>query len=460
MTKRCFNGNDGSDCNDDSSSTFKTTRRHYDKLFEILNMTDKLELISASSLTGFIFKVTTNESKSYIIKIVVLAPNEQDKSISLTNCTTTVKSLQNRKKITETEKDFKYEGEIQNIIYNESRRGDRNSICPRVVYSVIYKCDISKDFLTLLDSINNINKKSTLFSFNSFRSTPEIKSVIDCLLYYFTNKFNNKEGEEYFFRLGIILMDEIPKCVTFYKFTYDNNNSENDKNLAYSNVYYQLIYLFLIIGKINFDMHMDNALVYSNNNTIKTTLIDFGIVGDLNDNNSNYLSLGEKVYINIIRGQLGDELFIIMFEDYGSIDPEYKKLDPEHVAIYQKQSKINFIMKTMNILNIICWAVNRRDYDYDINKPTIHQMNWFKPIPEVITYMEDTSNRIDYDDDDNEYEYESIDAMKMKDIIDLLMNKRDYTSIDNRIPEESFNILDINYRTTSTNFNNYKMSPI
>lgn len=106
-------------------------------------------------------------------------------------------------------------------------------------------------------------------------SSIEIKGVIACLLYYFNNEFYNEE-EPYFFRLGIILMDEIPKCVTFYEFTYDNNNNDNDKNLAYSYIYYQLIYLFLIIGVINFDMHMDNALVYSDNGTIKTTLIDFG----------------------------------------------------------------------------------------------------------------------------------------------------------------------------------------
>jgi len=44
----------------------KRPRDYDDKLFEILNMTDKLELVSVTSLSGFIFKVTTREKKIYI----------------------------------------------------------------------------------------------------------------------------------------------------------------------------------------------------------------------------------------------------------------------------------------------------------------------------------------------------------------------------------------------------------
>jgi hypothetical protein len=154
-----------------------------------------------------------------------------------------------------------------------------------------------------------------------------------------------------------------------------------------------------------------------------------------------------------------------MFKDYGNIHPEYKNLHENHVAIYEKQSKINFIMKTMNILNIICWEVNRRDYDYGIDRPTVHQMNWFKPIPEVIAYMKDISNRIYYnddDDDDNEYEYESIDENnnKMKNIIENLMKKIDYDITSTANPEESFNILEENTKTISTKNMKPKYAPI
>ena len=450
MSKRCLNGKNDDDC-DDNSNTLKKTRTYYDKLFEILDKTDKLELVSASSLTGFIFKITTNEvkPKSYIMKIVVLAPNDTDNRISLFHCIDTVPPLNNEKKITETEYDFRYEEKIQKYIYHNSIAGNRAPICPKVTHSVIFGKNISNDFLTLL--LNTIE--------NSHNS--EAKSVIDCLLFYFNKKSTNDS-----FRLGIILMDEIPNCVTFYDFIHNNKNSEIDKNnkiMAYSYIYYQLIYLFLFIGKINFDMHMDNALVYSDNNTIKTTLIDFGRIDDLNDpNNNGYLLPYEKTYINTIREQLTSELFIIMFEDYGNIDPEYKNLDEKHLAIYQKQSKINFIMKTMNILNIICWAVNRRDYDYGIDRPTVHQMNWFKPIPEVIAYMKDISNRIDYDDDDNEYEYESIDEKNenMKNIIENLMKKTEYDINASANPEVSFDILEENTKTISTKNMNPKYAPI
>jgi hypothetical protein len=439
MSKRCLNGKD--DDWDDNSNTLKKTRTCYDELFELLDKTDKLELVSVSSLTGFIFKITTNEvkPKSYIMKIVVLAPNEQAKSISLADCTKNVKSLQNRKKITETEKDFKYEGEIQKYIHNKSIIGERQSICPSVDYAVIYRIDIANDFLTLLK--NNINILSN--------SSSEIKEVIDCLLFYFTNKFNNEKIEEYFFRLGIILMAEIPNCVTFYEFTHNNKISEIDKNnkiMAYSYIYYQLVYLFLFIGIINFDMHMDNALVYfdiKDHDKIKSKLIDFGRVDDLNDNdnnNYNYLSPGEKAYINHIREELKEELFDIM-----AYNPHFDK----------KQSKINFIMKTMNILNIICWAVNRRDYDYGIDRPTVHQMNWFQPIPKVIAYMEDSiKNHVNYD--------KSIDGYKMPEIIGFLMVGRSYITNDikNVDPEVSFDILEKNTKTISTKNMNLKYIPI
>jgi len=115
-----------------------------DTLFEILNMADKLELVSVTSLSGFIFKVTTREKipKSYIMKIVVLVPSHFEKNQRLIKCTELVKSLKYMEKITAKEADFKDESEIQNFIYNESRRGRRPAICPRIVYSVIYKSDI------------------------------------------------------------------------------------------------------------------------------------------------------------------------------------------------------------------------------------------------------------------------------------------------------------------------------
>lgn len=399
---------------DYGSSTFKTTRTYYDKLFKILEKPDKLELVSASSLTGFIFKITTNESKSYIMKIVVLAPNDTDKRITLTNCAQSVNSLKYRTKLTETEDDFRYESQIQEYIYINSKTGNRSPLCPKVEYAVIYKNDISNLFLTLLSDIDNSN------------GSTEIKGVIACLLYYFNNEFYNEE-EPYFFRLGIILMNEIPNSVTFKNFIREN--LEND--IAYSYIYYQLIYLFLIIGVINFDMHMDNALVYSDNETIKTTLIDFGKGDNLKYlNNNRYLSYEEKEYINGIRGMLKTELFGIIF----SVEDQR-----------QSQSKINFIMKTMNIINIICWIVNRKNFVYSDENPHRHQMNWFTPIDIVKTFMTDN--------------IKNINAVNMSNIITQLILKIDYIP-DSQIPIISFDILKKNTITISTKNMNPKYTPI
>jgi hypothetical protein len=169
---------------------------------------------------------------------------------------------------------------------------------------------------------------------------------------------------------------------------------------------------------------MDNALVYfDNTNTIKSVLIDFGKGDNLKDlNNNGYLSYSEKEYINKIRGRLKTELFAIIF----SVDDEN-----------EKQPKINFIMKTMNIINIICWIVNRKNFVYSDKNPDRHQMDWFIPIDIVETFME---NNI-----------KNINRANMSDIINELISKEDYIHIpDSQIPIISFEILKENTETIST----------
>jgi len=241
-------------------------------------------------------------------------------------------------------------------------------------------------------------------------------------------------------------MDEIPQCVTFYEFIDDLNNSIDDKNHAYSNIYYQLIYLFLIIGVINFDMHRDNALVYRDNGTIKTELIDFGWCDNLTttEKDSEYLKIYEKNYINTIREKLKDELNNIIFSK---------------TRTQENQSKINFIMKTMNILNIICWTSNRRERNI-INK-TQHQINWFEPIPEVTQFMHDTENVFNTNDDDDEgVQYETIDETdRVGILIKYLMEKDDYINTYG-IPLKAFDLLKSNFMTNSTAYNSYTIPPI
>jgi len=457
----------------------KRPRDYDDKLFEILNMTDKLELVSVTSLSGFIFKVTTREKipKSYIMKIVVLVPSYFEKNQRLIKCTKLVESLKYMEKITAKEADFKDESEIQNYIYNESRRGGRPAICPRIDYAVIYKSDILKEFLSLLD---NKNKNSYWFlNYSPFQSAlvidSEIDSVIKCLLFYSSNKFFDENKKDYFFRLGIILMDEIPQTVTLgdfinsYKYNndddndHDNNDDNNDDddddnddiNSAFSNIYYQLIYLFVIIGVINFDMYMENALVYFLNNDIKTILIDFGRSSGLtNMSDDKFLTVDEKMYINEIRDKLIKEFDKILFTrktriSYGKKDKQEKQ---------EKQSKINFIMKTMNILNILCWAIYRRN-DNDTNK-TIHQMDWFQPIQEVTYFMNETELKFLDDNDRFGYEFELIkNGERIDHLINYLIEKKDYTP-DDGIPLKAFDILESSYKTISTDNNKYEMLPI
>jgi len=348
-------------------------------------------------------------------------------------------------------------------------------------------CKGVKEFLSLLDNKNRkpLNKNSNWFlNYSPFQSAPVIDSVIDseidsvikCLSIYSTNKFFDEKKQGYFFRLGIILMDEIPETVTlgdfihYYKYNNDDDdddddggdddNNEDNINSAFSNIYYQLIYLFVIIGVINFDMYMENALVYhlkNKPNDIKTILIDFGMSSGLtNMSDDNFLTVDEKMYINEIRDKLIKEFDIILHPIKRR--RSYKAGEQEEEDIEKNKSKINFIMKTMNILNILCWAIYRRN-DNDTNK-TIHQMDWFEPIQEVTDFMNQTELKFLDDNDRFGYEFELIKNGERIDIlINYLIEKKDYTP-DDGIPLKAFDILESSYKTISTDNNIYVMLPI
>jgi len=247
--------------------------------------------------------------------------------------------------------------------------------------------------------------------------------------------------DKLFFKLGVILMDEIADSETAFEFFIKNNI--NNINAVYSHVYYQFIYLFLIIGIINFDMHQDNVLVYpkyAKYNNINTQMIDCGEIDDLKDINKNkYLTKDEKMFINNIRNSLIIELNSII---------EKFKIDNR----IEEKNKINFIMKTMNIINIICWAVNRKNPDYVLENKisTIHQMDeWFKPSILVKEYIEKVST-IENQDKLN-YQYKNIiKGSEMGNLIENLL-KNEYfiisntTDNDNTIFKKTFEILIQNY---------------
>ena len=436
-------------------------------LLKMLENNDtKIELISTGSLSGFIFKISNNV-KSYIMKILVLTDTEKQ---LLENCMDSIPSLlkdtnkkftnkntgekftlfTKRSKVTELKKDFIYESEIQNFIYNESIRGDRKPICPAVSYTKIYDNALSIHFLKKLrekttDTVD-VLINGVLFNPRELKFT-EIKKMFNEKNGVFNCLQSHLSNPEY--KIGIILMPEFENSITLSKIP------AKELYMVDNSIYWQIIYLFLIVGVINFDMHEGNILVSIVNEgqphkgsrissspdvnakqskIITTKLIDFGKADKLiNSEDGVFLSADEKKYINEIRAILQTELDEISFDTSAN-----------------NETKHNFIMKTMNIINLLCWIVNKRKFVF--STPKGHQMDWFEPIVNISDFMVAYHNVY-------EQNSETINATNLNRIIELLRNY-DYNNVIENNYAESFELLKKNYITESTGSNTYTSIPV
>jgi hypothetical protein len=354
------------------------------------------------------------------MKIVVLS--DVEKKI-LGKCMQLVPSLNRRKrrKVTEVKKDFVYESEIQTFINNESKRGGRTPICPAVLYTKIYDNHLSQHFLKLLR-----NKTVT-------NNNTEINSVIECLQYYFNEAFRNAldQYNKTHYKLGIILMPEIENSITLGKV------ADEELNIIDNHIYPQIIYLFLIIGIFNFDMHEGNMLVSNKNGIITTKLIDFGKVDNLNViEDSPLLYANEKKYINEIRDTLKNELDNIVFKNDNIPNIE--------------QTKHNFILKTMNIINLLSWIINKRKYSYE--NILEHQMDWFVPIDGIDDFMSINFNLF-------EQNMETVNSNNLSRIIYYLL-QYNYNFVEDNNYLQAFERLKTNYVTIDTRSNTYRTMPV
>uniref|UniRef100_A0A6C0DKD7 Protein kinase domain-containing protein n=1 Tax=viral metagenome TaxID=1070528 RepID=A0A6C0DKD7_9ZZZZ len=417
-----------------------------DELLKMLENNDtKIELISTGSLSGFIFKITNNV-KSYIMKILLLSDVEKQ---LLGNCMNSIPSLikdtkqkytdkntgelftlfNQRSKVTEVKKDFVYESEIQNFIYNESKRGNRKPICPAVSYTKIFDNALSIQFLKKLRDktadTDYIKKNGVVFKPRERKFVRinemlnEKNGLFNCLQSYLSNP-------EY--KVGIILMPEFENSITLSKIPHEELHTVD------YHIYWQIIYLFLIVGVINFDMHEGNILISNKNGVITTKLIDFGKVDNLkNVENGVFLTANEKTYINEIRKTLNDELHKIAFD-----------------TTTNNETKHNFIMKTMNIINLLSWIINKRKLVS--STPKGHQMDWFEPIIHISDFMVAYHNVY-------EQNSETINATNLDGIIKLLISY-DYNDDNQYNYVESFELLKNNYITESTGSNTYRNVPV
>ena len=230
----------------------------------IMNDKSNIKLMTASSLSGFIFTLEVPEDVSryadinsdktgfdkiitnFVIKIVLTSGRLRYMYKN---------KYKNKPKTYETNDDFYKEAKSQQKIWMKSIENGASEICPSVAN------------LSFLDKQNT----QTLFSILANKSNND-KNMIDVL--EFLNE-NNQNG------MGILTMKNYKNSKTMGKYLYDKNVSQKDRQHVLNYTMVKVIRLALL-GYVHYDLHENNVIVTDDINN-KSVLIDFGRVIRLRD---------------------------------------------------------------------------------------------------------------------------------------------------------------------------------
>ncbi len=268
-------------------------------LFDMLNSNSaSIEVLSYSSLKGFIFKLSVDENDSeyyglnqktntldnpvtnFIIKFAVILP-------IIYRLPAYIDIKNNRiLKLSESRESFFNEAKLQQKIWIKSIIGGREEICPPIANFLIFPEDSTRMLLKfMLDKINNAIQLNIT---NKQNNDKNMKTKH--LLIYLIKLFYSKPPNGYSAELGCILMPTIKSSITFSQFFKIPNNSilngllvsDNARHSAFAIIVANVARLFLDIGVIHFDLHGGNILIcILPNSKIKIYIIDFGIASDL-----------------------------------------------------------------------------------------------------------------------------------------------------------------------------------
>ena len=244
-----------------------------------------VSLLTASSLKGFMFNLIVDESNSeyltlngtqftsvvtkFILKFVVITGNPNFY----------LGDYNGVRKSSESINTFFEEAKLQQHIWKKSITGGGPAICPSVAN------------LSMFNWINSARLLS--FFFHKTDARPDTSEAFRFIF----NK-SNKETRG----IGVLVMPTITQSTTLGRFVNLPDNShfygkaitDVEKSEAVSNVFAQIVRLFIEIGVIHFDLHRGNALIYLTPELeIKSSLIDFGVLdyiarADFTVNNERY----------------------------------------------------------------------------------------------------------------------------------------------------------------------------
>ena len=322
----------------------------------VYDMADKdssiVSLLTASSLKGFMFNLIVDESNSeyltlngtqftsvvtkFILKFVVITGNPNFY----------LGDYNGVRKSSESINTFFEEAKLQQHIWKKSITGGGPAICPSVAN------------LSMFNWINSARLLS--FFFHKTDARPDTSEAFRFIF----NK-SNKETRG----IGVLVMPTITQSTTLGRFVNLPDNShfygkaitDVEKSEAVSNVFAQIVRLFIEIGVIHFDLHRGNALIYLTPELeIKSSLIDFGRASDiLSGATDNFLTKTEK-------------------EEYAKV--EMKKFYDEILSLIRdgnnsNERKSEYMLGVLDYIARADFTVNNERY-YK-NDGVGYQMRWY-----------------------------------------------------------------------------------
>ena len=322
----------------------------------VYDMADKdssiVSLLTASSLKGFMFNLIVDESNSeyltlngtqftsvvtkFILKFVVITGNPNFY----------LGDYNGVRKSSESINTFFEEAKLQQHIWKKSITGGGPAICPSVAN------------LSMFNWINSARLLS--FFFHKTYARPDTSEAFD-----FIFNSSNKESRG----IGVLVMPTITQSTTLGRFVNLPDNShfygkaitDVEKSEAVSNVFAQIVRLFIEIGVIHFDLHRGNALIYLTPELeIKSSLIDFGRASDiLSGATDNFLTKTEK-------------------EEYAKV--EMKKFYDEILSLIRdgnnsNERKSEYMLGVLDYIARADFTVNNERY-YN-NDGVGYQMRWY-----------------------------------------------------------------------------------
>ena len=262
-------------------------------VYDMINIDrSKLSVLTVDSLKGFMINLTADSTDSkylnlgktqftapvtdFILKFVIIkgtndfTPLESYKKVKIksTDDPTHLEPDKYVHKSCETQDSFFEETKLQQYIWKNSITAGRPAICPSVAN------------LSMFDTVNS----ARLMWFLRKKVNREPITTTSVFDFLFNNSKINSRG------IGILTMPAITQSTTLYEFSNLPNNSNffgiiitnKVKLYVISNVFAQIVRLFIEIGVIHFDLHPGNVMVYlAPDNKIKTLLIDFGRASDI-----------------------------------------------------------------------------------------------------------------------------------------------------------------------------------